>query len=77
MPCDEMRDASGNLIGFKCSRGQRNCTYCGKPATKLCDGPGRHPRITCDVPMCAACATPGGKNIDYCRAHAGLTRVRK
>ena len=52
------------------------CHYCWRHYTKLCDypvdrdqGPG-----TCDVPMCDACATPGGVGIDHCKAHAAACK---
>lgn len=62
-----------------CSRRTaRECHYCAKRVsdTRLCDYPVTRSGkpATCDVVMCARCATPGGKNIDYCRPHAQLMR---
>jgi len=39
---------------------------CGRMSTKLCDGP------KCDIPICDLHSTSGGKNVDYCPAHAHL-----
>jgi hypothetical protein len=50
-------------------RGRRRVCSCGREANLLCDGPGVERGQTCDRPICAACATPGGRNIDYCREH--------
>lgn len=53
---------------------QKPCGFCGRPSTKLCDAPairkGRD--VTCDVPLCNACATPVDAETDYCPLHRRL-----
>ncbi len=59
-------------VAIICHTGPRTkpCSVCGKPgSTKLCDGPGGAPGKTCDKPLCIKCASPGGRNVDYCPEH--------
>lgn len=68
-----MRD--GAVVGFICERGRRSRSKpcaCGRTSTKLCDGrvPGAAKGRTrrCDAPICDACATAIGEDLDHCRA---------
>lgn len=75
--CDRI-ELPGGGFAIVCGghRGRRKaaCVHCGRPASLLCDGPGKNGK-TCDRPICAACTTPGGKDIDYCRDHASQIRL--
>jgi len=78
MACDPIVNASGQVIGFACSRtsSRRRCA-CGGNADKLCDYPlqGRKAEQTCDRPICKRCAVSrrvGGDIVDYCQTHARL-----
>ncbi len=60
----------------------RKCAFCNsdRPATVLCDFPISEARsglpITCDKPMCTACARQVGPDRDHCPDHA-IHAVRK
>lgn len=88
MTCREIRSDKGDLIGFACSRGQREskatCSVCGKrPHTKLCDFPltGSKAGRTCDRRVCDECAVPqghaNGDTVDYCSAHDKVAKARE
>ncbi len=73
MPCHHYRSPSGDVVAIVCTRGRRRrCTYCGGPASQLCDFPvmrgGREG--TCDRALCRHCATrlPGDR--DLCKEHS-------
>jgi hypothetical protein len=60
----------GNAIVCSGRQRAKRCKHCGSPANLLCDfatAPGK----TCDAPICPRCATPGGKNVDFCKDHRG------
>jgi hypothetical protein len=44
------------------------CAFCGKPRTRICDGQVTTYgyQVECRKPMCDACATSTGPNIDHC-----------
>jgi hypothetical protein len=52
------------------------CGFCGRPSTKLCDGPGPDGE-TCDAPLCDDHARRIGRNRDLCPVHqlAALPRI--
>jgi hypothetical protein len=58
-------------------RAPKNCAFCTRPHTKLCDGPPPKgvKRKTCDKPLCHIHATPGGKDVDYCPDHKSRAAV--
>lgn len=76
MPCTRFKSADGKVFGFVCSRGGTRsslpCVVCGRPSTKLCDGPkGSYPGIitkedTCSAPLCDAHAFHVEPGKDYC-----------
>jgi hypothetical protein len=76
MTCETVK-LPGGITAIVCGRGRKKpkpCICCGKPSTKLCDfrtGERTHAQgwITCDKPLCDACAVRGGTNIDYCPDH--------
>ena len=85
MPCYQFsqRMKDGQVVsGFMCTRGRRYlplpCVVCGKPNTKLCDGPpGAWPNIraqagTCSAPLCDAHAFHVDPDQDYCPRHKPL-----
>lgn len=77
MACEFFRSDDGKVVGVMCSRGpKKRCVYCGKPMTKLCDYPLEDGK-TCDVPMCSACATHIGDDLDVCRKHSDGHAVEK
>lgn len=70
MACERVGNA---IVCTRTSRKQLGrCRECWvQTATLLCDGPSKSARgKTCDKPICRACATAGGHNVDYCRDHA-------
>jgi hypothetical protein len=72
VPC-EFR---GNMV--ICSRGSRKpCRYCGRASSKLCDHKltGAKAGQTCDIPMCATCATHVEPDLDFCKPHAEIDTV--
>ena len=79
IPLEAVVDAHGGEVPvtgmFICIRGPKRrtakCEVCGGPnGSKLCDGPGDRPGKTCDVAICARCATHvRGKDLDYCPEH--------
>jgi hypothetical protein len=65
-------------VAHICYSGKRRrakpCKFCRQPSTRLCDfvimktlGGGE---ITCDAPICGACARPIGEDKDLCPDHA-------
>jgi hypothetical protein len=75
MPCDRVSLPDGTAV-ILCSRGpRRQRCACGKPATLLCDWKLRGARtLTCDAPICAACATSPAPEKDLCPTHAAAFR---
>ena len=80
MPCTpfRMKTADGRVVsGFVCSRGAGRkalpCVVCGRPSTRLCDGPpsGNIKSIdgTCSAPICGAHAHHVDPDKDYCPKH--------
>lgn len=76
MPCNVVTLPDGTRAIVKMAK--RRLPLCGfcrqRPADKLCDfkvpvGDVGHTR-TCDTPMCYRCATPVGRDLDYCPSHA-------
>lgn len=71
MPCDFHSD--GSIATIVCTRGtrQRQCTFCGRRSTKLCDYPVTRDgkQGTCDRPCCNTHAFSHGLNVDYCLTH--------
>jgi hypothetical protein len=68
MPCYDIELPNG-VRGIACARGgrRRRCYHCNRlGADRLCDGPVAVNR-TCDRPICRACATADGPELDYCR----------
>jgi len=78
MPCHPFQQTmpDGHVVsGFICTRGRRSlpCAVCGKPHTKLCDGP-PVPNIkskdgTCSTPLCDKHAFHLAPDKDYCPKH--------
>ncbi len=73
MACDEIKDATGRVIGHMCggrrSRPKRCPTCANGIATLLCDGPlmtEGSKTTTCDRPICKACAWHTGPDCDLC-----------
>lgn len=69
MPCHTV-DLGGGQRALVCTSGRRGrrCTYCRRPADRLCDA--RRKAGTCDAPMCGGCSfRPAGTEDDYCRDH--------
>ncbi len=63
----------GAVVGIICGSGPRKCSTpgCTRRAELLCDWPvlkGKR-RVTCDRPICAACAYRHAPDVDYCAAH--------
>lgn len=58
--------------GIVCTSGPATkvppCKACGRPSTKLCDGPppAGVKRTTCSAPICDACAVSTGEDVDLC-----------
>ena len=75
MPCTPFRSSDGKVSGFVCTRGRRTlpCVVCGKPHTKLCDGPPstniKSSSGTCSAPLCDAHAFHVAPGKDYCPKH--------
>jgi len=69
MPCVPFQHQG--MRGIVCYRGSaprpKRCTYCGAPATCLCDHP--KGKGTCDRRMCDACATEVDSDLHQCRDH--------
>lgn len=62
----------GAFVDYGHARKRVRCSYCSKEGTKLCDGPGRDGRKTCDRPLCAEHARQGPKpGTDLCPHCAG------
>jgi hypothetical protein len=67
MPCDTKRDASGQITGFVCGRSRRNCQWCSRASTTLCDFPTQDG--TCDARMCDQHSRRVAKDTDFCPTH--------
>ena len=80
MPCTpfSLKMNDGSIVhGIVCSRGRRKtlpCVVCGRPHTKLCDGPPsaniKSIDGTCSVPLCDAHAHHVDPDKDYCPKHS-------
>ena len=77
MPCIPFKNTAADgtaVYGFICTgkRMAAPCCVCGKPSTKLCDGPSEKIHAvseTCSKPLCAGCAFHVVPDRDYCPAH--------
>ena len=62
-----------------CSRNQRKtCEQCrSRPGVKLCDYPvTRNGKPgTCARSLCARCAVPIAREVDYCRVHSDMAKM--
>lgn len=80
MGCDRVDLGDGNFA-IVCSRGRRapKCSVpgCDRPSAKQCDYPTKSKSGTCDKHLCAAHATSGGREIDYCPPHAKLVQAQQ
>ena len=66
MPCTQLKDKDGRIVGIVCSR-TRKCHVCGKPSTKLCD--------VCDLPMCEEHSHRVTLDTDVCEHHNNETYI--
>lgn len=82
MTCERTKLPGGG-VAIMCSRGRkrRDCRFCGRTATLLCDYAltGKRAGNTCDAAMCASCAARqpvasphAGDTVDYCPPHARM-----
>jgi len=72
MPVITIETKNGPVTAIVCShrRGQyKLCRFCSNRLyTRLCDFVVARKK-TCDAPMCDACATSVGPDLDYCPTH--------
>jgi hypothetical protein len=79
MPCTPFELPSG-VRGIVCGPRRRRkvlrCSVCNVPGTvatmRLCDGPARRGKGTCDAPVCVEHALHVEPEKDYCPTHAQL-----
>lgn len=72
-PCHWMKLPDGTTVHVRMARPRkRKCRFCqSADHAYLCDFPVGDG--TCDAPMCAACTTHVGPDVDYCPNHRGRT----
>lgn len=75
MPCEHIRMHDGTVMIVRyAKRRAKRCGFCNGKATRECDYElgrtldGRP--ITCDAPICSACARPIGEEKDLCPRHS-------